>query len=274
MLALCCMLLIDNWYRAQYTTHPDESDWSQNCTAIAALRLKKRPTYWAGHPATEDLAAWKTTVARALQQRERRIRQNLHDMGYADRYVPDTGKVRAPLDVRTDTSTVQAPVWRPLALSKEKVTCGVGLLNLLQFAKDKPQQTNRVLPLLVDENIHYQILKLLYGATMEHACLPVVRACRLQCVTRLQVCCYTHFSGVLSHSNLPTEKPATPWFNHTIISKADSYGKSYCLADACHTQDTPPVSSQGTGCNCNQWSGHGACQRGSSGKRSVVFVML
>ena len=59
---------------------------------------------------------------------------------------------------------MQAPEWRPFALSKEKVTGGVGLLNLLHFAKDVAQQTNRVLPLLVEENIHYRILKLLYGA--------------------------------------------------------------------------------------------------------------
>ena len=72
--------------------------------------------------------------------------------------------MRAPLDVRRDITAVQAPVWCPFALSKEKVTCGVGLFNLLQFAKDIAQQTNRVLPLMVDENIHYRILKLLYGA--------------------------------------------------------------------------------------------------------------
>ena len=59
---------------------------------------------------------------------------------------------------------MQAPVWRPLALSKETVTVGVGLLNLLHVAKDTAQQTNRLLPLLVDENIHYRILKFLYGA--------------------------------------------------------------------------------------------------------------
>ena len=29
VLSSCCVLWIDNWYRAQYTTHPDESDRSQ-----------------------------------------------------------------------------------------------------------------------------------------------------------------------------------------------------------------------------------------------------
>ena len=68
VLASCCVLWINNWYRAQYTTHPKESDRSQNCTAMAILQLKHRPTHWAGHPAIQDLAARITTVARALQQ--------------------------------------------------------------------------------------------------------------------------------------------------------------------------------------------------------------
>ena len=59
---------------------------------------------------------------------------------------------------------MQTLVRHPFALSEERVTSGVGLLNLLQFAKDTAQQTNSVLPLLVDENIHYRIVKLLYGA--------------------------------------------------------------------------------------------------------------
>ena len=100
VLASCCVLWMDNWYPAQYTTHPDESDRSQNCTAISVLQLKQRPTYPAGHPPIEDLAAAITTVARAQQQRERRIPQTLRDMGYADGCVADTGNVRAPLGVR------------------------------------------------------------------------------------------------------------------------------------------------------------------------------
>ena len=164
VLASCCVLWIDNWYPAQYTTHRDQSDRSQNCTAIAVLQRKQKPTSWAGHPAIEDLEARITTVRRALQQPGRRILQTLRDMGYPDGCVPDTGNMTAPSDVKRDTRTLQATVWRLFALLKENVTGGVGLLNLLQFAKDTTQQTNRVLPLLVDENIHYRILRFLYGA--------------------------------------------------------------------------------------------------------------
>ena len=64
---------------------------------------------------------------------------------------------------RTRTA-LQAPVLRQFVLSKEKVTADVGQCTLLQFAKDRAQQTNRRLALLVDKNIHCSIMKLLYGA--------------------------------------------------------------------------------------------------------------
>ena len=56
-LASCCVLWMDNWYRAQYRTHPDKSARLQNCTAMAVPQLKQRPTSGAGHAASEDLAA-------------------------------------------------------------------------------------------------------------------------------------------------------------------------------------------------------------------------
>ena len=120
---------------------------------------------------------------------------------------------------------MQAPLRRPFALSKEKVTGEVGLLILLQFAKDTAQQTNRVLPLLADENIHYRILKFLYGGKKQRwnmraypRYVPAVYG-----VWHTYKFVDTHtFLGVLAYSNLPTERCATPWFNHTIIPKTDS----------------------------------------------------
>ena len=152
---------------------------------------------------------------------------------------------------------MQAPVWHPFALSKEKVTGGVGLFNLLHFAKDAAQQTNRVLPLLNDKNIHYRIVKVLYGAKNQRwnmraylRYVPVVHG-----VWHAYKFVVTHTSRVfwpiLTYVH---KRSATPWFNHTIIPQTDSYGKNYCCADACHTQNTTPVSPQGTSCNRDQWS--------------------
>ena len=122
---------------------------------------------------------------------------------------------------------MQAPVWRPFALSTEKVTCGLCLLNLLHLATDAARQTNRVLALLVEKNIHYRILQLLYWAKnllwnmpAYLGYVPVVYG------VRAYKFLVTHTFRVFSaYSNLPTERPATPWFSHSIILKADSYGK-------------------------------------------------
>ena len=48
---------------------------------------------------------------------------------------------------------MQAMVWPLFALSKEKVTCGIGLLNLLQFAQDTAQQTNRPKPMVFSKSV-------------------------------------------------------------------------------------------------------------------------
>ena len=147
---------------------------------------------------------------------------------------------------------MQAPVWCPFAMSKEKVTGGAGPVNL-----DTAQQTNRVLPRFVDENIHYRIIKFLYGAKNQQwnmrayqPYVPVVYG-----VWHAYKFVVTHtfrvFWPILTYLREGLLRSGSI---NTIIPKADSYGKNYCCADACHTQDTTPISSQGTGCNFNRWS--------------------
>ena len=54
--------------------------------------------------------------------------------------------------------------WRPLTLSEQNVSATVDLLELLQTARDVQQRTGRLMPLLVDENIHYRVMRMLYSA--------------------------------------------------------------------------------------------------------------
>ena len=75
---------------------------------------------------------------------------------------PVVRNTRAPLDIIRPVP-VKRRHWRPLCLSKEKVSSNVSLLNLLQFIRDLAQNTRPVVPVFCAENIHYRICKMMHG---------------------------------------------------------------------------------------------------------------
>ena len=75
---------------------------------------------------------------------------------------PVVRNIRAPLDIIRPVPAKRLH-WRPLGLSKEKVSGNVSLLNLLQFTRDLAQHTRPVVPVLCDENIDSRICKMMYG---------------------------------------------------------------------------------------------------------------
>ena len=85
----------------------------------------------------------------------------VRDLGFASTR-PVVRNIRAPLDIIRPVPA-KRPHWRPLCLSKEKVSGNVSLLNLLQFTRDLAQHTAPNVPVLCDENIHYRICKMMYG---------------------------------------------------------------------------------------------------------------
>eukprot|EP00667_Euglena_gracilis_P020534 EG_transcript_22263 len=54
--------------------------------------------------------------------------------------------------------------WRPFSLTEQTVSSNRDLLQLLETVLQLQARSGRQLPLLVDENIHYRILRLLYSA--------------------------------------------------------------------------------------------------------------
>ena len=85
----------------------------------------------------------------------------LRDLAFASTR-PVVRNIRALLDIIRPVPA-KRPLWRPLCLSKEKVSGNVSLLNLLQFTRDLAQHTQPVVTLLCDENIHYRICNMMYG---------------------------------------------------------------------------------------------------------------
>ena len=155
------VLWMDNWYNKQFTTNPDKNDKSLNATALAVLLLRDAPRYWHGHPSLEDLERRVPIVACMLGNTEGTFARILHDLGFASTR-PVVRNIRAPLDIIRPVPA-KRPHWRPLCLSKEKVSGNLSLLNLLQFTRDLAQHSRPVVPVLCDENIHYRICKMMYG---------------------------------------------------------------------------------------------------------------
>ena len=152
---------MDNWYNKQFTTNHDKNDKSLNATALAVLLLKDAPRYWHGHPSLEELERRVPVVARMLGNTEGTFARILRDLEFASTR-PVVQNIRAPLDFICPVPA-NRPQWRPLCLSKEKVSGNVSLLNLLQFTRDLAQHTRPVVAVLCDENIHYRICKMMYG---------------------------------------------------------------------------------------------------------------
>ena len=155
------VLSMDNWYNKQFTTNPKKNDKSLNATALAVLLLQDAPRCWHGHPSLEDPERPVPVVARMLGNTEGTIARILRDLEFASTR-PVVRNIRAPLDIIRPVPAKRRH-WRPLCLSKEKVSGNVSLLNLLQFTRDLAQHTGPVLPVLCDENIHYRICKMMYG---------------------------------------------------------------------------------------------------------------
>ena len=125
------------------------------------LLLQDALRYWHGHPSLEELERRVPVVARMLGNTEGTFAGILRDLGFASTR-PVVRNIRALLDIIRPVPA-KRPHWRPLCLSKEKVSGNVSLFNLLQFTRDLAQHTRPVVPVLCDENIHYRICKMMYG---------------------------------------------------------------------------------------------------------------
>ena len=150
-----------NWYNKQFSTNPDKENKSLNATALAVLLLRDAPSYWHGHPSLQEVERRVPVVARMLGNTEGTFASILRDLGFASTR-PFVRNIRAPLDIIRRVPA-KRPHWRPLCLSKEKVSSNVSLLNLLQITRDLTQHTRPVVIVLCDENIHYPIYEMMYG---------------------------------------------------------------------------------------------------------------
>ena len=167
------VLWVDNWYAERYTTNPDRTDMSTNVTAFAVLALhttdvtnssaavttrSRRLPVFPGHATLHGLCVNITGVNANV---EAALVDLVQSAGELAEVVIESAWVRVPLDeARPARRTLQ---WRPLTLSEHRVSENEELLYVLKDVLEVQGHTGGVMPLLVDEKIHYTISRMMYS---------------------------------------------------------------------------------------------------------------
>ena len=146
----------DNWVKKNFGVDPLHPDHSINGTVVAVLHLPALPPF-PGHLSLIDAVQTNGARVDALQLRHADLLRRVYAL-------PDMIQrtfVRVPLDiVRQNVLSLR---WQPMMLSQ--LRCGTKLdhLKLLNTIRHVQHATRHDLPLCVDMQIHYELLKYLYG---------------------------------------------------------------------------------------------------------------
>ena len=165
------VLWMDNWCWLRWGTDPVRPSYSQNVTVMAILRLdtltnrtsmSTRTVLLPAFPGHVDLPYVMRHLENAVALCLSSCSRLLTAVAGINRADIDASWIRVPLDLQREN--MRSLQWRPLTLAEQNVSATVDLLDLLHSAREVQRHSGRHMPLLVDENIHYRVLRMLYSA--------------------------------------------------------------------------------------------------------------
>ena len=162
------VLWFDNFYRRNFRPVPGNENRSLNCTAGAIILLKRLVDIMPSFPSLSVLRQRIGYTADLLVQSHKNFIDGLQ--GLMDDPIR-LQHVRCPLDIRRDNVT--SPAWTPFFLTDLTVSATPDLVSIIHGLQEVQQHTQHRLPLLVDENIHYRVLKLVYSISYARYNVPL-----------------------------------------------------------------------------------------------------
>ena len=152
---------LNNWYRKRFGSDPVTNDMSLNVSVLAVLHIPEIRVF-KGHLSFPELLNNATSLGRQLLAALPRLRDGIKAVT-AEPVQPEW--IRVPLDVqRKGMHSLQ---WLPYQLTEETVGSSLDLLTIMQSLESLQRHSKRAVPLLVDMNIHYRLMKLMYGQSTE-----------------------------------------------------------------------------------------------------------
>ena len=152
-----CILWADNFYKLRFGVNPGFSDLSLNATAFA-VSLNVRPLGpFHAYPSILHIYNRLPYIIHQLLRTDRALVQYVRDAFNG----VERDSIRVPLDVPRGRCRGQK--WRPYQLSDFSMSSLQGLLNTILEARVVSRHTGHVVPLLMDENGHYRLMRWIYG---------------------------------------------------------------------------------------------------------------
>ena len=164
------VLWVDNWYWERFGTDPQQPMLSQSLTAFGLLLLSSTsdapaqatrshrfPPVW-DHLTLHQLTLRVASVPRQLQESTTRL---LDRVGRINQFGVTRSCIRVPLDVPRQLRPARQ--WRALTLTQQRVGVSEELLAVLEQVRRFRSRSSGLLPLLVDEKVHYSVCRLLYS---------------------------------------------------------------------------------------------------------------
>ena len=168
------VLWLDNLYWQRFCTTPLSEDLSQNVTAMAVLVLTEvsqlnvhtRSVAFPRFPGHLEFYAVLQGVDQVVSELVAASRKMVEAVQAMGNVLFQRKDIRVPLDVqRSSRPRIQ---WRPWSVEQLQVGSNADLLKLVLDVSDIQGHSRHDLPLLVDENIHYRLLRLMYSSHLQH----------------------------------------------------------------------------------------------------------
>jgi hypothetical protein len=163
------VLWMDNHYLERFGTDPGADVLSQNVTAMAVLVVDRltgsrstRAVRWARYPGHPEIGDLVDALPGVLDDLARELPAFIRCAGAVAACNLSRKELRVPLDVQRGTRPRYR--WLPYSLEEVQVGSNEDLITLLRDAVDLQGHSGCPLPLLVDENIHYRVARMLYGS--------------------------------------------------------------------------------------------------------------
>ena len=161
---------VDNWYAERYGVNPVHRNLSRDVTAMAVLLLSStdqavaqstRSRRWASFPGHVTLHSMTLAVDRVAHDVADSLRSLARCVAELQAVPLQAGWIRVPLDQnRTNRRSLQ---WQAWGLSQNRVSSTAELVEVLQELKVHQGHVGGVTPVLVDEKIHYSVMRLMYS---------------------------------------------------------------------------------------------------------------